>query len=94
MVELTTLSAQLGVFECADKELYVLYCELREKYAYRDEQGRSTLAFPRPYNNPCTRIFWDVEVCEALVLSERGQQMFAQGLDSEMFSQLWEECMA
>lgn len=93
MVELTKLIAQLGLFEVADKELYALSCELKEKDASRDKQGRYTLAFPPPYNNPFERMFWDLEVCEALVLSERGQQMFAQGLDAEIFSQLWEACM-
>lgn len=93
MVELRELISKLGLFEFADKDLYDLYCEVKEEYAYLDKQGIYTLAFPLPYNNPFTRKFWDLQVCEALVLSERGQQTFAQGLDSEMFSQLWKECM-
>lgn len=93
MVELTGRSPPHCVFECADQEVSERSWEFTEHYASRDDQGRYSLAFPPPYPDPSKRIFWDVEVCEALVLSEKGHHIFAQGLDPETFSQLWEACM-
>lgn len=88
MRELDALIAKLKLFDVVDRQLYQLRCELEERY-----KDGTLYSPPAPYNDPSTRIFWDLEVSGALVLSERGQQIFANELDSKTFSQLWEKSM-
>jgi hypothetical protein len=86
MTVLTETLLTLGVFEVADRELY----DVKQRSMRIDEHGCHILSVPPPYNDPLTERFWDFEVCDAWVLSERGQALMAQGCDTEAFSHVWE----
>lgn len=91
MLDLSESIETLGLFEIADKELKRKKIELQEKYSYIDGKGHSIFSPPALYSDPTSTLFWDLLVCDAWVLSERGKRLFAENLDSSYFSKLWEE---
>jgi hypothetical protein len=91
MSELAYTIEMLGLFEVADRKLTQLKIKLREEFTYIDDEGRHIFSPPAPYNDFTSQMYWDLEVCDVLVLSNLGKQMFACNLDIEHFSELWEK---
>ena len=79
------------MFEVADKKLAELKVKLREEFTSVDREGRQIFSPPAPYNDFTSQMYWDLEVCDALVLSSLGKQMFASNLETERFTELWEK---
>lgn len=85
MREIESDIMQLDLFEIVNRSLYELSCELYK--TYRDGVLYSP---PAPYNDLYSRLYWDLEMSGALVLSQKGQQLFRQGIEPETFYPLWE----
>lgn len=66
--------ARLDIFEMAAPDL----CALKEKHTTVDEEGRAVTRLPEEFNDFTKHNFWDIMVCNALVLNEKGQKMFSE----------------
>jgi len=70
MVLLDDYIATLDFFKTADPKL----CELKEKYTVVDEENRTITNLPEELIDFTLPAFWDIMVCNALVLSKKGRQ--------------------
>ncbi len=91
MLELADPIETLGLFEVADKKLTQLKTKQSEEFTSIDSEGRHIFSPPAPYDDFTLKVFWDLMVCDAPVLSNMGKHMFASNLETERFSELWEK---
>jgi hypothetical protein len=91
MLTLAKPIEMLGLFEVADKELSDLKSKLKKRYTYIDNEGRHIFAPPAPYSDFTSHLWWDLNVCDSWVLSERGKELFANNLEPDHFFELWSE---
>ena len=89
MVDLLKPICDFGLFEAVDKELALKDFEMQKIYTRIDEEGGHIFSPPAPYNDIHNREFWDLMVCHQWVLSELGEELFANNLEPEAFYALW-----
>ena len=78
---------KLNLFEEAAPPL----SKIKQQHTQLSENGSSFINVPVEYKNPLTKRFWDMQVCDVPVLSERGISLRDSRYSKSLFLKTWDE---
>lgn len=81
----------MKIFEYANDD----QVQLKAQYIHQLESGLTVQKdLQPPWDNPEHNEFWDLLVCERMVLSPKGERLFAEGFNDDLFDDAWDNCTA